>query len=79
MFVDGALDRTLRGDGLVDEFMDILDDYVDRATRAGPPATRPESGAPLRHRRQLGPSFAQRGGPAAECPVHPLGCILPPN
>jgi (E)-4-hydroxy-3-methylbut-2-enyl-diphosphate synthase len=30
VFVDGKLDRTLRGDGLVDEFKDILERYVER-------------------------------------------------
>ena len=30
MFIDGKLDRTLRGDGLVAEFIDILEDYVAR-------------------------------------------------
>jgi len=30
VFMDGRLDRTLRGDGLVDEFIGILEDYVDR-------------------------------------------------
>jgi len=30
VFVDGRLDRTLRGDGLVAEFIDILEAYVDR-------------------------------------------------
>jgi len=41
VFIDGKLDRTLRGDGLVDEFERILEDYVERrypsmaATRAG--------------------------------------------
>ena len=30
VFIDGKLDRTLRGDGLVDEFIDILEGYVDR-------------------------------------------------
>jgi (E)-4-hydroxy-3-methylbut-2-enyl-diphosphate synthase len=30
VFVDGKLDRTLRGDGLVDEFKGILEAYVDR-------------------------------------------------
>ncbi len=30
VFVDGKLDRTLRGDGLVDEFIDILEAYVQR-------------------------------------------------
>jgi (E)-4-hydroxy-3-methylbut-2-enyl-diphosphate synthase len=30
VFVDGRLDRTLRGEGLVGEFIDILEAYVDR-------------------------------------------------
>jgi (E)-4-hydroxy-3-methylbut-2-enyl-diphosphate synthase len=30
VFVDGALRTTLRGDALVDEFIALLDDYVDR-------------------------------------------------
>jgi (E)-4-hydroxy-3-methylbut-2-enyl-diphosphate synthase len=30
VFIDGELDRTLRGEGLVDEFIGILDDYVER-------------------------------------------------
>jgi hypothetical protein len=30
VFVDGRLDRTLRGDGLVDEFIDLLEGYVER-------------------------------------------------
>jgi len=30
VFIDGRLDRTLRGDGLVAEFIGILEDYVDR-------------------------------------------------
>ena len=30
VFIDGRLDRTLRGEGLVEEFIDILEDYVDR-------------------------------------------------
>jgi (E)-4-hydroxy-3-methylbut-2-enyl-diphosphate synthase len=30
VFVDGKLDRTLRGDGLVDEFTDLLEAYVER-------------------------------------------------
>ncbi len=30
VFIDGRLDRTLRGDGLVVEFIEILDDYVAR-------------------------------------------------
>jgi (E)-4-hydroxy-3-methylbut-2-enyl-diphosphate synthase len=30
VFIDGRLDRTLRGEGLVDEFIGILEAYVDR-------------------------------------------------
>jgi (E)-4-hydroxy-3-methylbut-2-enyl-diphosphate synthase len=30
VFVDGKLDRTLRGDGLVDEFVELLEAYVER-------------------------------------------------
>ena len=30
VYVDGALRTTLRGDGLVDEFIGLLDDYVER-------------------------------------------------
>ena len=30
VFIDGRLDRTLRGDGLVDEFIGILETYVER-------------------------------------------------
>jgi (E)-4-hydroxy-3-methylbut-2-enyl-diphosphate synthase len=28
VFIDGKLDRTLRGEGLVADFIDILEDYV---------------------------------------------------
>ena len=35
VFVDGRLDRTLRGDRLVDEFKDILEAYVERRYGAG--------------------------------------------
>jgi (E)-4-hydroxy-3-methylbut-2-enyl-diphosphate synthase len=36
VFVDGRLDRTLRGEGLIDEFKTILEAYVDR--RYGAPS-----------------------------------------
>jgi (E)-4-hydroxy-3-methylbut-2-enyl-diphosphate synthase len=36
VFIDGELDRTLRGDGLVEEFIAILDDYVERRYGALP-------------------------------------------
>ena len=39
VFVDGRLDRTLRGDRLVDEFIDILEGYVERRYGAGAVAT----------------------------------------
>ena len=35
VFVDGKLDRTLRGDRIVAEFIDLLEDYVDRRYGAG--------------------------------------------
>jgi (E)-4-hydroxy-3-methylbut-2-enyl-diphosphate synthase len=35
VFVDGKLDRTLRGEGLVDEFIAILEGYVERRYGAG--------------------------------------------
>jgi (E)-4-hydroxy-3-methylbut-2-enyl-diphosphate synthase len=39
VFVDGKLDRTLRGDAIVAEFIDLLEVYVDR--RYGAPAAVP--------------------------------------
>ena len=36
VFVDGRLDRTLRGEGLVDEFIGILEGYVERRYGAVP-------------------------------------------
>jgi (E)-4-hydroxy-3-methylbut-2-enyl-diphosphate synthase len=39
VFVDGALRTTLRGDGLVDEFIAILEEYV--AQRYGAPVRLP--------------------------------------
>jgi (E)-4-hydroxy-3-methylbut-2-enyl-diphosphate synthase len=38
VFIDGRLDRTLRGDGLVAEFIEILEDYVTRRYPTGLPA-----------------------------------------
>jgi (E)-4-hydroxy-3-methylbut-2-enyl-diphosphate synthase len=40
VFVDGKLDRTLRGDRIVAEFIDILEEYVDRRYRPAPVAER---------------------------------------
>jgi (E)-4-hydroxy-3-methylbut-2-enyl-diphosphate synthase len=34
VFIDGKLDRTLRGEGLVAEFIEILEDYVERRYQA---------------------------------------------
>ncbi|MFL5769799.1 MAG: flavodoxin-dependent (E)-4-hydroxy-3-methylbut-2-enyl-diphosphate synthase, partial [Chloroflexota bacterium] len=42
VFIDGRLDRTLRGEGLVEEFERILEDYVERRF---PAATVPVSGS----------------------------------
>ena len=35
VFIDGSLDRTLRGDGIVAEFIALLEDYVDRRFGTG--------------------------------------------
>jgi (E)-4-hydroxy-3-methylbut-2-enyl-diphosphate synthase len=42
VFIDGKLDRTLRGDGLVDEFIGILEEYVARKYPATETYRRPE-------------------------------------
>ena len=36
VFIDGALHDTLRGDGLVEEFIAILEDYVERRYGTAP-------------------------------------------
>ena len=36
VFIDGELDRTLKGDGLVDEFIEILEGYVERRYGSSP-------------------------------------------
>ncbi len=41
VFVDGQLDRTLRGDGLVGEFIGLLDEYVERRYGGGRGESRP--------------------------------------
>ncbi len=48
VFIDGRLDRTLRGDGLVAEFIDILEDYVARRFPAPvePTEARPTADVP---------------------------------
>ena len=40
VFIDGRLDRTLRGEGLVEEFEGILEDYVTRRFPAAAVARR---------------------------------------
>ena len=40
VFMDGKLDRTLRGDGLVDEFIGILEDYVEHRYPTDPEPVR---------------------------------------
>ena len=45
VFIDGRLDRTLRGDGLVAEFIDILEDYVASGSRLRSRRARRERGA----------------------------------
>jgi (E)-4-hydroxy-3-methylbut-2-enyl-diphosphate synthase len=43
VFVDGRLDRTLRGDRIVEAFTELLDGYVERRYGpGGPDATAPE-------------------------------------
>ena len=46
VYVDGAHFRTLKGDGIVDEFKEILDDYVARTYGAADPADRKEAAVP---------------------------------
>jgi (E)-4-hydroxy-3-methylbut-2-enyl-diphosphate synthase len=41
VFIDGKLDRTLRGEGLVDEFVGILEEYVTRRYPASQTYERP--------------------------------------
>ena len=41
VFIDGRLDRTLRGEGLVEEFEGILEDYVARRFPASATYERP--------------------------------------
>ncbi len=41
VFIDGKLDRTLRGDGLVDEFIGILEAYVERRYPSASPHENP--------------------------------------
>jgi (E)-4-hydroxy-3-methylbut-2-enyl-diphosphate synthase len=48
VFVDGKLDRTLRGDRLVAEFIELLEAYVERRYGAGPAAGTPETSATVR-------------------------------
>ena len=66
VFIDGRLDRTLRGDGLVDEFIGILEAYV--AHRFPTPAGKPRR---LRDRRR------NTGRPSASCSERTaMGCRM---
>ena len=73
VFIDGRLDRTLRGDGLVAEFIDILEDYVAQrfpAPGAGRRLTRPSARRPLarsaqRRRSRSEPCTAAGSGRSA--------------
>ena len=56
VFIDGKLDRTLRGEGLVDEFIGILEDYVERrypgrSAIPGDLTIKRQPGSPSRQRR----------------------------
>ena len=59
VFIDGKLDRTLRGDGLVAEFIEILEDYVARRYPATGPA-----------RLAIQPDFATLVGPSTRPGVY---------
>ena len=64
VFIDGRLDRTLRGDGLVAEFIDILEDYVAPPLPGrgrSPPAARLAAGVDER-------ALAAREGPVLSRP-----------
>ena len=60
VFIDGRLDRTLRGEGLVAEFIDILEAYVDRRYPATQPGVQPADAA-LRRRRGTSKSRSANG------------------
>jgi (E)-4-hydroxy-3-methylbut-2-enyl-diphosphate synthase len=47
VYIDGALDRTLRGDRIVEEFKEILDGYVDRRFPAVGAAARGQESSAL--------------------------------
>jgi (E)-4-hydroxy-3-methylbut-2-enyl-diphosphate synthase len=46
VFVDGKLDRTLRGEALVDEFVELLEGYVERRYGASVTSTTPPGDQP---------------------------------
>ena len=67
VFVDGALRTTLRGEGLVDEFIGILEDYVARRYGAPEPVPSDASGRLGSDRRDVAgtmaaPTIARRPG-----------------
>ena len=70
VFIDGRLDRTLRGDGLVDEFIGILEDYVERRFdrsrgRRAAAGARPIGADRSASRRPAGPVYTPRQRTAA--------------
>ena len=66
VFVDGALRTTLRGEGLVDEFITILDDYVERRYGAACHRSPPDGAQPTpRQRGSSEDARARRGPPAS--------------
>ena len=70
VFIDGKLDRTLRGDGLVAEFIEILEDYVARRYPVPLPSDRTARKDAARDADRLsGPAACRRA-------VHASGCIL---
>ncbi len=60
VFIDGKLDRTLRGDGIVAEFIGILEGYVDRGTLRRSPASDGRTGPAANQGRVIRP-IADRG------------------
>ena len=76
VFIDGKLDRTLRGEGLVDEFIDLLEAYVVRRYPAPKRSPRPQRAVRI-HRGRVRPAtrpFAT-GGRHADPGREPVGGV----
>ena len=67
VFIDGRLDRTLRGDGLVAEFIDILEDYVAQRFPGPVDVGRRRPSGP---RRCIPRTLANRSGEVDRVRVH---------